>query len=52
MLLEAAIRNCDEFQVTSQDVEKILNWTQTSTKEVDIPFKPARVLLQDFTYKF
>jgi len=31
------------------DVETILNWTVTSEQSVEIPFKPARVLLQDFT---
>ncbi|XP_072955826.1 aconitate hydratase, cytoplasmic [Typha angustifolia] len=49
ILLESAIRNCDEFQVTAKDVEKILDWENTSPKQVEIPFKPARVLLQDFT---
>lgn len=47
--MESAIRNCDEFNVTSKDVEKILNWVDNATKDVEIPFKPARVLLQDFT---
>lgn len=46
ILLESAIRNCDEFQVKSKDVEKIINWENTSPKQVEIPFKPARVLLQ------
>ena len=49
VLLESAIRNCDEFNVTSSDVENILNWTVTSKQDVEIPFKPARVILQDFT---
>ncbi|KAF5738104.1 aconitate hydratase 1 [Tripterygium wilfordii] len=49
ILLESAIRNCDEFQVKSKDVEKIIDWENTSPKLVEIPFKPARVLLQDFT---
>ncbi|KAI4381801.1 hypothetical protein MLD38_007840 [Melastoma candidum] len=49
ILLESAIRNCDEFQVKSHDVEKIIDWENTSPKQVEIPFKPARVLLQDFT---
>ncbi|KAK1352737.1 hypothetical protein POM88_053168 [Heracleum sosnowskyi] len=31
------------------DVEKIIDWEITSPKQVEIPFKPARVLLQDFT---
>lgn len=49
MLLESALRNCDEFSVRKTDVEKILNWKQTQHNDVEIPFKPARVLLQDFT---
>ncbi|KAK7272291.1 hypothetical protein RJT34_28794 [Clitoria ternatea] len=49
ILLESAIRNCDSFQVTKQDVEKIIDWENSSVKQVEIPFKPARVLLQDFT---
>ncbi|KAG5245971.1 aconitate hydratase family protein [Salix suchowensis] len=47
-LLESAIRNCDEFQVKSNDVEKIIDWENSDPKLVEIPFKPARVL-QDFT---
>ncbi|XP_031262666.1 aconitate hydratase 1 [Pistacia vera] len=49
ILLESAIRNCDEFEVKSKDVEKIIDWENTAPKQVEIPFKPARVLLQDFT---
>ncbi|KAH7511690.1 hypothetical protein ACOSP7_030380 [Xanthoceras sorbifolium] len=49
ILLESAIRNCDNFLVTKDDVEKIIDWENSSPKLVEIPFKPARVLLQDFT---
>ncbi|KAK7349829.1 hypothetical protein VNO77_07563 [Canavalia gladiata] len=49
VLLESAIRNCDHLQVSKEDVEKSLDWEDTSTKQVEIPFKPARVLLQDST---
>lgn len=49
VLLESAVRNCDEFNVQSSDVEKILNWVENSQVDTDIPFKPARVILQDFT---
>lgn len=31
------------------DVETILNWKVSSEEDLEIPFKPARVLLQDFT---
>lgn len=43
------MRNCDEFLVKKEDVERILNWKQTQTQAVEVPFKPARVILQDFT---
>eukprot|EP00347_Sterkiella_histriomuscorum_P009081 403342589 len=49
VLLESALRNCDEFNVKSTDIETILNWTSSSEQDLEIPFKPARVLLQDFT---
>ncbi|PPS11717.1 hypothetical protein GOBAR_AA08927 [Gossypium barbadense] len=45
ILLESAIRNCDNFQVKKEDVEKIIDWENTAPKQVEIPFKPAR----DFT---
>ncbi|XP_020254586.1 aconitate hydratase, cytoplasmic-like isoform X1 [Asparagus officinalis] len=49
ILLESAIRNFDNFQVIKNDVDKIIDWENTSPKQVEIPFKPTRVLLQDFT---
>lgn len=49
VLLESAVRNCDEFNVTKADVEKILDWNNNASQSVEIPFKPARVILQDFT---
>ena len=49
VLLESAVRNCDGFNVLKEDVENILDWKNTSTQSVEIPFKPARVILQDFT---
>ena len=36
------------FSVTPGDVEKILDWEVNRGKS-EIPFKPARVILQDFT---
>ena len=48
ILLEAALRNCDDFEVTEQDIRNIANWTPNGPR-MEIPFKPARVILQDFT---
>ncbi|XP_012940716.1 cytoplasmic aconitate hydratase [Aplysia californica] len=49
VLLESAVRNCDNFQVRSEDVERILDWEKQQSDQVEVPFRPARVLLQDFT---
>lgn len=49
VLLESAVRNCDEYSVQGRDVENILAWEKNSRSSTDIPFKPARVILQDFT---
>uniref|UniRef100_A0A8B9KGV6 aconitate hydratase n=1 Tax=Astyanax mexicanus TaxID=7994 RepID=A0A8B9KGV6_ASTMX len=48
VLLESAIRKCDGFYVKQEDVDNILNWEERQN-EAEIPFFPARVLLQDFT---
>lgn len=48
ILLENAIRNYDAFAVTEEHLESILNWKNTAG-EKDIPYSPARVLMQDFT---
>ena len=47
-LLEAALRKCDGFLVTEEDVRKIADWSP-SMKPSEIPFSPSRVILQDFT---
>lgn len=48
ILLESAVRNCDNFIIKEQDVNNILNWEKNQNVEggVEIPFKPARVILQ------
>jgi aconitate hydratase len=49
ILLEAVLRNCDGFSVTEEDVRRLANWNAPSPEAVELPFKPARVILQDFT---
>jgi aconitate hydratase len=48
ILLENAIRNFDGFGITKENIETILNWKPGPSNR-DIPYKPARVLMQDFT---
>lgn len=47
-LLEAALRKCDGFLVTEEDVKKIAAWSP-EMQPSEIPFSPSRVILQDFT---
>ena len=49
ILLESALRNCDGYQVTEADVKRLAGWKRSGGEPVEIPFKPARVVLQDFT---
>jgi aconitate hydratase len=49
ILLEAALRQADGFEITKEAVETIAAWQAESAGKVEIPFKPARVILQDFT---
>ena len=48
VLLENLLRNEDGTTVKKSDIEYIANWDTTSTAQ-EINFRPARVLLQDFT---
>lgn len=48
ILLENALRNYDDFAVTKENIETLLHWKPKGTDK-DISFKPARVLMQDFT---
>jgi len=49
VLLESVLRNCDGFAVTETDVKSLATWNAAEPAKVEIPFKPARVVLQDFT---
>lgn len=48
ILLENALRNFDDFAITPEHLETLLSWSPQASDK-DIPFKPARVLMQDFT---
>ncbi len=49
VMLEAALRTCDGYQVTQDDVKRLAAWSPAGAEPVELPFKPARVILQDFT---
>ena len=48
-VLEALLRTCDGYEVTETDVRSLATWNAAKPAETEIPFKPARVVLQDFT---
>ena len=49
VLLESVLRQYDGRVITKEHVENLAKWGTNELKEVDVPFKPARVILQDFT---
>lgn len=48
ILLENVLRNYDGYIITKEHVDTLLNWRPQPAKK-EIPFMPARVLMQDFT---
>jgi aconitate hydratase len=49
ILLEQALRNHDDYVVSTKDVQNIAGWSKATAGQVEIPFLPGRVVLQDFT---
>lgn len=49
VLLENLLRFEDGKTVTTQDIEALQQWLQTKTSTHEIAYRPARVLMQDFT---
>ena len=49
ILLENALRNQDGRHFQPEDVQNLANWDARNHRAVEIPFSPARVILQDFT---
>ncbi|QYK51047.1 MAG: aconitate hydratase AcnA [Anaerolineales bacterium] len=49
IMLEAALRGCNNVDILEQDVRNLAAWQPRVEQRGAMPFKPARVLLQDFT---
>ncbi len=54
IMLEAALRQCNDREITQEDVKNIASWTPLPSplkggSRPGIPFLPARVVMQDFT---
>ena len=49
VMLEQALRQCDGFLTTEDDVKRLANYDAKNVAPVEMPFRPARVILQDFS---
>ncbi|HBI02838.1 MAG TPA: aconitate hydratase, partial [Paenibacillaceae bacterium] len=49
VLLEAAVRNFDGVAITDEHVNQLANWAEGQDANKEVPFTPARIVLQDFT---
>jgi aconitate hydratase len=52
ILLESVLRNCDGYLVSEDDVKRLAQWNPTPAPAGmggELPFLPARVIMQDFT---
>ncbi len=49
IVLEAILRSVDGELVHDEDVKNLALWNAKAPKDVEVPFMPARVILQDFT---
>ena len=49
VLLEGLLRNCDGYLVQAADVERLAAWNAAQPAANELPFMPARVIMQDFT---
>lgn len=48
ILLESLLRQEDQIDITEEHIRSLANWNPTQSSG-EIPFKPSRVILQDFT---
>lgn len=49
VLLESVLRQFDGKVINKEHVENLAKWGTSELKDIDVPFKPSRVILQDFT---
>ncbi|MBS9806157.1 aconitate hydratase AcnA [Bacillus toyonensis] len=49
VLLESVLRQVDGRVITEEHVTNLAKWGTKDVQDIDVPFKPSRVILQDFT---
>jgi aconitate hydratase len=49
ILLEAVLRQIDGASITEEDVRRVAGWVPKGSRYAEVPFKPSRIVMQDFT---
>jgi len=49
IMLESLLRQCNEYEITRQDVLNLAGWQPKVDYRTGLPFRPGRVVMQDFT---
>lgn len=49
VLLESLLRQSNHNGITEEHIKQLANWSANQPNKGEVPFKPARVILQDFT---
>ncbi len=49
IMLESVLRQCNEREITRQDVINLAGWKPVVAQRPALPYRPARVVMQDFT---
>jgi aconitate hydratase len=49
IMLEGLLRQCNEVEITRQDVINLAGWQPQASGRPALPYRPARVVMQDFT---
>jgi len=49
ILLEAALRQMDDKRIVEKHVSDLAQWCKLNGQDIEIPFMPSRIILQDFT---
>ena len=51
VLLENLLRYEDDLSVTKDQIEAVQHWLKEKRSNTEIAYRPARVLLQDYTWR-
>lgn len=49
VMLESVLRQCNEEEIRQQDVVNLAGWTPNAEQRPALPYRPVRVVMQDFT---